>query len=144
MEKCDCYRIELRKAYTYHPITGQFVKHDTIVGVCWGTKEIDKCDCGGDKTKCDFYSEVRDKAQCELEYEKVVTNADKIRSMTNDELADFFFESPEIEFEVCEYCKNFGGRMSDTPCKHDMGLCYVADKNEAFKKWLQQPYKEKF
>lgn len=70
------------------------------------------------------------------------TQADRIRSMTNEELADFFFESPEIEFEVCEYCKNFGGRMSDTPCKHDMGLCYVADKNEAFKKWLQQPCKD--
>lgn len=71
-----------------------------------------------------------------------LTNADKIRSMTNDELADFFFESPKIEFEVCEYCKNFGGHMSDVPCKHDMGLCFIPDKNEAFKKWLQQPYKE--
>ena len=23
--------------------------------VCWGTKEQDRCSCGGDKSKCDFY-----------------------------------------------------------------------------------------
>ena len=67
------------------------------------------------------------------------TNADRIRAMTDEELADFFFESPEIEFSVCEYCKNFGGHTSDTPCKHDLGRCNVSDKNEAFKEWLQQP-----
>lgn len=67
------------------------------------------------------------------------TNADRIRSMSNDELADFFFESPEIEFEVCEYCKYFGGHTSDTPCKHDMGLCLIPAKNKAFKEWLKQP-----
>lgn len=69
----------------------------------------------------------------------IKTNADRIRTMTDDELADFFFESPEIEFEVCVYCKNFGGHMSDTPCKCDYGRCYIPDKNEAFKKWLKQP-----
>lgn len=67
------------------------------------------------------------------------TNADRIRAMSDDELADFFFESPEIEFEVCEYCQYFGGHASDTPCKHDMGSCLVSAKNEAFKKWLKQP-----
>ena len=25
-------------------------------GRCFGTKEQDLCDCGGDKSKCDFYS----------------------------------------------------------------------------------------
>ena len=24
-------------------------------GYCWGTKERDKCDCGGDKSRCTFY-----------------------------------------------------------------------------------------
>lgn len=138
--KCDCYETVERLRYT--PFY-TFAYYETV-GICNGTKEREECSCGGDRTKCNFYPEVRDKAKFELEYEKTATNADKIRSMTNDELADFFFESPEIEFEVCEYCKNFGGHMSDTPCKHDMGLCYVADKNEAFKKWLQQPYKENF
>ena len=69
----------------------------------------------------------------------VVTNADRIRAMSDEELADFFFQSPEIEFTVCEYCKYFGGHVSDTPCKHDMGICFVSAKNEAFKKWLKQP-----
>ena len=67
------------------------------------------------------------------------TNADKIRAMTDEELADFFFESPEIEFVVCEYCRNFGGHTSDFPCLTEHGLCDVSDKNEAFKKWLKQP-----
>lgn len=68
-----------------------------------------------------------------------MTNADRIRAMSDEELADFFFESPEIEFTVCEYCQYFGGHTSDTPCKHDMGRCFVSAKNEAFKKWLKQP-----
>ena len=70
---------------------------------------------------------------------KKQTNADRIRAMGDEELADFFFESPEIEFTVCEYCQYFGGHISDTPCKHDMGRCLVSAKNEAFKKWLKQP-----
>lgn len=70
---------------------------------------------------------------------KVLTNADRIRAMSDEELADFFFESPEIEFTVCEYCEYFGGHASDTPCKHDMGRCFISAKNEAFKKWLKQP-----
>ena len=68
-----------------------------------------------------------------------ITNADRIRAMSDEELADFFFESPEIEFTVCEYCEYFGGHTSDTPCKHDMGCCLISAKNEAFKKWLKQP-----
>ena len=67
-----------------------------------------------------------------------ITNADRIRAMSDEELADFFFESPEIEFTVCEYCEYFGGHTSNTPCKHDMGRCFVPSKNEAFKKWLKQ------
>ena len=73
---------------------------------------------------------------------KPMTNADRIRAMSDEALADFFFESPEIEFTVCEYCQYFGGHTSDTPCKHDMGRCFVSAKNEAFKKWLKQPAEE--
>ena len=31
-------------------------------GTCTGTKEIDPCSCGGDKSKCDFYDYVREGA----------------------------------------------------------------------------------
>ena len=67
------------------------------------------------------------------------TNADRIRAMTDDELADFFYGSPEEEFGICYYCKNFGGAGSPEPCKTSHGCCDVEDKNEAFKKWLKQP-----
>lgn len=62
MKKCDCYHVQSKTKYTYNPITGDPIKHDIEIGVCWGTKETDECDCGGDETKCDFYPEVREKA----------------------------------------------------------------------------------
>ena len=34
-------------------------------GYCWGTKDMEVCTCGGDKTKCDFYPDVKLKAQKE-------------------------------------------------------------------------------
>lgn len=30
--------------------------------VCWGTREKDECNCGGDRFKCTFYPEIRNKA----------------------------------------------------------------------------------
>ena len=63
INKCDCYHIEKKRQYTYHPITGDPIGHDVYVGVCWGTKECEECSCGGDKIQCDFYPEVRKKAR---------------------------------------------------------------------------------
>ena len=65
--KCKSYHIQPTLRYTYHPFTGQPIAHDVEVGVCWGTKETDECSCGGDRTKCDFYPEVREKAFKEQE-----------------------------------------------------------------------------
>lgn len=59
MSKCDCYHLQPKTRYTYHPLTGSPIGHDIEVGVCWGTKETDECSCGGDMTQCDFYPEVR-------------------------------------------------------------------------------------
>ena len=53
------------------------------IGVCWGTKECESCSCGGDAAKCDFYDYVRERVK------KPITNAGKIRQMTDEELADF-------------------------------------------------------
>ena len=61
--KCDCYCVQRKKVYTYHPVTGQPIGHDVGVSVCYGTKEMDECSCGGDEMKCDFYPDVRKKAK---------------------------------------------------------------------------------
>lgn len=57
--KCHCYHTQNKLRYTYNPITGSPIPHDTEVGVCLGTKETDECYCGEDETQCDFYPEVR-------------------------------------------------------------------------------------
>ena len=76
MKKCDCYHIESKHKYTYHPITREPIKHNTTVGVCWGTKEIDECNCDGDRTKCDFYPEVREKAKVEMGEDNLIVSYD--------------------------------------------------------------------
>jgi hypothetical protein len=65
--KCSCFREQYGKT------------------VCYGTKEIDVCSCGGDKSKCNFYPEVRKKAN-------PMTNGDKFRAMTDEELAKELFD----------------------------------------------------
>lgn len=49
MGQCDCYNVRIDSIY------GNEVKY----GVCLGTKEVDRCNCGGDESKCDFYPEKR-------------------------------------------------------------------------------------
>ena len=118
--KCSCYHSAEKILYwapDEAPIT---VK----TGSCWGTKEREECSCGGDKTRCDFYPEIREKANKELE--KVITNAGRIRTMTDDELAEFLLN-----------CTN-----------NDIGFCHVGmclDREtctEYALKWLRQPIKE--
>lgn len=53
MSICDCY-CEEHAMYNGMP----FVRKS----VCNGTKEREECNCGGNKAKCDFYPEVREKA----------------------------------------------------------------------------------
>lgn len=62
MKKCNSYHTQTKRRYEYNPITGEPTGHDVEVGVCWGTKEMDQCSCNGDRTKCDFYPEIREKA----------------------------------------------------------------------------------
>lgn len=81
--KCDCYRIESKRKYTYNPINRELDRHDITVGVCWETKEIDECRCEGDRTKCDFYPEVREKALSEQE-NNITKNSDDCLIVTYD------------------------------------------------------------
>ena len=57
MNMCDCYCEEKYVAGWFRPDTPVLVKKS----VCNGTRERDECSCGGDRTKCDFYPEVREK-----------------------------------------------------------------------------------
>ena len=126
MKKCDCYHLQPATRYTYHPLTGRPIAHDVEIGVCWGTRECDECSCGGDQTKCDFYPEVREKAKKEVE--KIITNADWIRTMTDDELADAIDKVTNTGA-----CNDFGitpERECDSDCI------------ECIKEWLKQPVKE--
>ena len=67
MKKCHCYHTQKKLKYGYHPITGSPIPYDIEVGVCWGTQECDECTCDGDKTKCNFYANVRQEAKEELQ-----------------------------------------------------------------------------
>ena len=53
MGQCNCYNVYIDRIY------GNEVKY----GVCLGTKEIDRCGCKGDESKCDFYPEKRKAAE---------------------------------------------------------------------------------
>lgn len=53
------------------------------IGVCWGTKECEACSCDGDEAKCNFYDYVRERVK------KPTTNADCIRAMSDEELAEW-------------------------------------------------------
>ena len=53
MGQCNCYNVRIDRIY------GNEVKY----GVCLGTKEVDRCNCYGDESKCDFYPEKRKAAE---------------------------------------------------------------------------------
>ena len=53
MGQCNCYNVRIDRIY------GNEVKY----GVCLGTKEVDRCNYGGDESKCDFYPEKRKVAE---------------------------------------------------------------------------------
>lgn len=80
MSKCDAYHIHKRTRYldpaTIAHLTGKCPKnngaYEEEYGVCWGTREQDVCSCGGDRTLCDFYPEVREKAKTEINLDETV------------------------------------------------------------------------
>ena len=83
---------------------------------CSGTKECDACSCGGDKTKCDFYPDIKRKAIYELK--GIKTNADKIRNMADEELADYLIKLTEI-IRTCDICGSLYIEGDDCNCDCD-------------------------
>lgn len=71
MNKCECYRIRTERRYFsdydkgYAAVQGKLLPdyEDICKGVCLGTKEVDYCNCDGDRSKCDFYENVRQEAR---------------------------------------------------------------------------------
>lgn len=129
--KCKCYHTQKKLRYTYNPITGSPIPHDIDVGVCWGTKETDECNCGGDETQCDFYPEIRKKAKKEFESKTSMTRADNIRSMSDEQLAELLaqgiYNNKEIDMdEICH-----------------KGMCLDGETCAGcMLKWLQKPIED--
>lgn len=76
-----------------------------------------------------------------IEEEYYFTNADRIRAMSDEMLAEFLILSPEMEFDVCLLCQ-FGNptqRDDRGQCLSGYGACDAESRAEAFKKWLKQP-----
>lgn len=80
MAKCSCYVLQNDKhfltdfekgvysvTYPGNKIPNYIYQ---VVGVCNGTRESERCKCGGDKCKCDFYEDVRIEGKKELSAEK--------------------------------------------------------------------------
>lgn len=98
--KCDCYHVEKEARYLTDfeqglrfAMTGKRIKKELVeVAHCWGTKECDECSCGGDRSKCDFYPEVRKEANqilkiknaihaiknCEIEFENCASDKENV------------------------------------------------------------------
>lgn len=51
---CKCYEERTEKIPRYSPITGKIDHYIEIkYGVCLGTMEVDRCNCGGNKNNCE-------------------------------------------------------------------------------------------
>ena len=68
---CHCYHtIEKTKHLTEFEqglrfaLTGKIITEEQIeTGACWGTREIEECTCNGDRSRCNFYPQVRTKGK---------------------------------------------------------------------------------
>ena len=85
MKKCDCYHWREEYVYdTFDPMISGDRKFVRIIGECWGTKEKDRCNCKGDRAKCDFYAHVRNKAKEEQRQAELNKLPDKIIDLIQD------------------------------------------------------------
>lgn len=69
MKKCEYYYTEVYKTASYS--NGEYRLGDEVeLGKCYGTRETEYCHCKGDRSQCDFYPEVREKARQEIRTEE--------------------------------------------------------------------------
>ena len=89
MGQCDCYNVRIDRIY------GNEMKY----GVCLGTKEIDRCNCGGDESKCDFYPEKRKVAEKKMNTAEMWLKAQEDGKIYYSEKADALYSK---EFGLVE------------------------------------------
>ena len=81
MERCECYY----SRYVY--------------SVCLGAKELERCYCGGDKSKCDFYPEKRKAAIKPMNTAEMYIKANENGKTYYSESVDAFYSK---EFGLVE------------------------------------------
>lgn len=100
MNKCDCYQFETKRRYlsnidkiTYTLATERLAPEyiDEEVGVCYGTKEKDVCNCDGDRRKCSFYESVREK---EAEKEKSLSTNKNVLEEIEGLIGEYWGTNP--------------------------------------------------
>ena len=72
MKVCSSYQEECYKVYdgtSFDPMNP--CTRSIKVGFCNGTKERERCGCKGNRLDCDFYQEVKEKAQKETTEYKI-------------------------------------------------------------------------
>ena len=73
MERCECY-------YSRN-----------VYSVCLGAKELERCYCGGDKSKCDFYPEKRKAAEKPMNTAEMYIKANENGKTYYSESVDAFY-----------------------------------------------------
>lgn len=83
MNKCDCYRVK-SEIHCFVDENGVPIYESINVPRCCGTKEKDVCDCGGDKSKCNFYERVRAEAAEEKNLSKTKNVLEEIEGLIGE------------------------------------------------------------
>lgn len=105
MNKCDCYHIESEARWLVNG-DGCAVCGTINVPRCWGTKERDVCDCGGDKSNCNFYERVRIEAAEEKKSSERKDVLDEIENLIGEFWgADpIYYTEDGIEADYAKLC----------------------------------------
>ena len=102
MGQCNCYNVRIDSIY------GNEVKY----GVCLGTKEIDRCNCGGVESKCDFYLEKRKAAEKKMNTAEMWLKAQEDgKTYIVDELQTLGYSKQRGLFFIADLTSN--NRLSD-------------------------------
>ena len=94
MKKCDCYDVAEEIIDWFDDGSPKI----DLVSRCFGTKERDVCSCGGDRSKCDFYPEVREKTHIRI-YNEGLFFIDKYGNTTtiDDAMLQYKQNSPTYD-----------------------------------------------